>query len=78
MSNETESGMTMSTDTEAVLLAVKSRIAAIPVGKTLIDTITDADWLDESVDGWMINVESGSVEEADESDDMGTQVAKAA
>jgi hypothetical protein len=70
MSDKTESGMTMSSESEAVLLAVKARIAAIPAGRTLIDTIPNCDWLSEDVGDWMINVGSHIGGDADELDEV--------
>jgi hypothetical protein len=78
MSNETESGMTMLADAEAMLLSVKVRIAAVPAGKTLIDIISDKDWMDPEVGDWMVNAGSdakGVSEELDCSDKETVQVA---
>tara|TARA_R110002110_G_scaffold307666_1_gene521353 strand:- start:299 stop:601 length:303 start_codon:yes stop_codon:yes gene_type:complete len=71
MSDNTESGMTMSADAEAMLLAVKTRIEAVPAGETLIDTIPDADWTGTEIADWMVNAGSdleGNSEELDYSD----------
>jgi hypothetical protein len=68
MSNES---MTKSSGTEAVFLAAQARIAAIPAGGTLIDTISDSDWLNADAASWMVNTGSdstGNSEELDESD----------
>lgn len=78
MSNKTDTGMTMSADTEAMLLAVKARIAAVPAGETLINDITDSEWMDEDVGCWMVNVgsdESGNSDELDASDKETVKVA---
>lgn len=65
---ETENGMTMSAEVTAVFSAAQSRIASVPATRTLIDTISDADWADEAVADWTIGVGSDSVESADELD----------
>lgn len=78
MSNNSEIVMTMSSETKAMFLAAQARIEAVPAGKTLIDSIPDADWLSESVANWNINSGSdstGSSEELDDSDKLTVNVA---
>lgn len=63
---------------EAMLLAVKTRIEAVPAGETLIDTIPDADWTGTEIADWMVNAGSdleGNSEELDYSDKETVQVA---
>jgi len=47
-----------SSDVKATVLAAIARIEAVPPGATLIDEISDSDWLDDDVDHWKL--EAGS------------------
>jgi hypothetical protein len=78
MKDKTERGMTMSSDAEAMLLAVKARIKDVPAGETLIDSIPDADWLDADVSNWMVNSGSDATGQSDELDDCDKEAMKVA
>ena len=64
----------MSHDIKASFLAAFKRIQEVPAGATLIDSISDAEWRDEAVSDWNINVCSSGEQEADELDAVDTPV----
>lgn len=68
MMDEAKKAPVVSPDLHASFLAALARIEAVPAGKTLIDSISDEDWLDAGVADWNICVASESAEEADEMD----------
>jgi hypothetical protein len=78
MKDKTENGMAMSSDAEAMLLAVKARIKEVPAGETLIDSIPDSDWLDPDASKWMINSGSDVAGQSDELDDCDKEAMKVA
>ena len=81
MTNDvTTNALMESSDVKATLLAAIARIESVPAGKTLIDEISDEDWLDKSVAEWNIEAGSdcdgaGSSEELDNVDKEVVQVA---
>ena len=57
-------------------MAALARIASIPAGPTLIDLISDDEWLDDAVATWKPEAgsdQAGPSEELDDSDDALTQ-----
>lgn len=78
MSNKSEIGMTMPSETKAMILDALARAEAVPAGETLIDSISDADWLDADAADWKIEAgsdDTGSSEELDNSDKAAMNVA---
>lgn len=74
------SALMESSDMKATLLAAIARIESVPAGRTLIDCISNEDWLDDSVADWKIEaglevVSGKSAEELDSADAKGMQVA---
>lgn len=61
-----------SSDLHASILAAFARIESVPTGKTLIDAISDEDWLETDYQGWNLNVGSNSINDADEADSSDT------
>ena len=47
-----------SCDANAVVLAASSRIEKVCAGTTMIETISDSDWVDDSATSW--KVEAGT------------------
>ena len=74
------SALMESSDIKATLLAAIARIESVPVGKTLIDEISDAEWLDDCVATWHIELGSESLgnESADELDLVDKEVVQVA
>lgn len=68
MSNAAKKMYVESPDSMASITAALARIAAVPAGKTLIDSISDADWKDGTAADWKIVVHSPSVKAADRID----------
>ncbi len=62
-----------SSDSKASILAALARIEDVPVGKTLIEDISDEEWNDESVADWKIEAGSENVCSADEADDCDSE-----
>jgi hypothetical protein len=78
MTKNAQKAMVESTDIKASILAAFARIEEVPVSKTLIDEISDADWCDETVHNWKIEAGSKSVDEADDLDEADAEVADVA
>lgn len=77
MTNNVQTNTLMeSQDVKATLLAAIARIESIPAGKTLIDNISDQEWMDDSVGCWNICAGSQPIHEQsdDELDDSDKQV----
>ncbi len=78
MSNEAKNMLMESCDSKAAILAAISRIDEVPASITLIDTIPDSDWTDETVSQWKIEAgsdENGNSEELDDGDKEFVKVA---
>lgn len=65
-----------SEDVKVEFIAAFARIDDVPVGKNLIDTMSDDDWLSVDPDSWKI--EAGSSDCADEIDGLDDQFTSAA
>lgn len=73
MTNDVATNALMeSSDVKATLLAAIARIESVPVGATLIDDISDQDWLNDAAADWKI--EAGGASNSEELDAVDKEI----
>lgn len=77
MTNDVATNALMeSSDVKATVLAAIARIESVPAGTTLIDEISDQDWLDDTVADWKI--EAGNANNSEELDFVDKEIVRVA